>query len=91
MFLPSLCGWHEIRIVRHISCLIERWSEHMTVGKAMCCFIKDKLGFAGLCDFAPCLQPLGGMAQLSLERVEEISVQDSSYFGEPEGCRCERY
>lgn len=82
MLLPSLCGWHEIRIVRHVSCLLERWSEHKTVGRAMCCFIKDKLRFAGLRGFVPCLQPLGGMAQLSLERVEEIPVQDSSYLGE---------
>lgn len=26
-FLPSLCGWRQIRSVRHVSCLLERWSE----------------------------------------------------------------
>lgn len=48
----------------------------MTAGRAMCCFVKEKLGFAGLSGFVPSLQLYGGMAQLSLERVEEIPEQN---------------
>lgn len=44
------------------------------VGRAMCCFVKEKLQFAGLPDFVPCPQLSGGMAQVSLERVEEMPV-----------------
>lgn len=75
MFLLRLCGWHQIRSVRHVFCLLEEWSEHKTVGRAMLaeqwqsCFLREKFQFAGLPGFVPCLHLLGGMAQLSLERV----------------------
>jgi len=48
-----------------------------TVGRATCCFVKEKLRFSGLPDFVPCLQLFGAMAQLSLERLEVIPVQGS--------------
>lgn len=81
MFLPKLCGWHQIRSVRHVFCLLEGWSEHKTVGRAMLaeqwqsCFLREKFQFAGLPGFVPCLHLLGGMAQLSLERVRGFLVR----------------